>query len=74
MRLQITSIDELIDFVKTYDLELRQLNEILCNTIGSIFINDHPLEKRGEYLQTMLKHYPHERRVFIDLEDIGVSD
>ena len=68
MKLRITTPEELIEFVRSTEIELNELNRILSLCLGSVFINDRTPAARAQYLEQFLQEYGNERPVFIDLD------
>jgi hypothetical protein len=56
-----------VNFVSFVDLPIDELNKIVFNCIGAIFIQEHTKEERAELLREYFSKYTqHEKPIFID--------
>lgn len=64
----IKSYDDLIQLIETNELDLKSVNDLLTNTMGCIFLNEHPKERLIEILKAFVNKWRHtkEKPIFID--------
>jgi hypothetical protein len=70
MQIQLTTKDDLINFIESHELTTKEVNDILAKTkTRGIFLYDHTPKERARLLRESFESQ--EMRIFLDVGDIG---